>query len=80
MDGTSKKLDAIIDAWLHAERLHCPYCGDEVPLDTDVPSGLISYWGQEGRKTVECPSCQREFWATEYVHRTFETEKKDGEA
>lgn len=79
MNRTPEKIAAMVDAWLRAEELHCPYCDHEIPLD-DFPPELISYWGQEGRQEIECPSCQREFWVTEYVHRTFETEKKEGEA
>lgn len=42
----------------------CPHCGHELNHDEmhDLPGDLYARAPNEGTATIECPSCDREYW------------------
>ena len=67
---------------VHEGKVWCPHCGDE--YDTEEAYYLYSYHGEESPIEVYCSNedCEKTFWVTEYVHRTFAssyTEKRASE-
>ena len=59
------------------ETLTCPYCGFEFDFSDDFPSELVTYWDGDGtEEEVACPSCDKDFMATETVRRTYESRPK----
>lgn len=56
------------------EEIKCPWCGKAYDY-TSEDVGLVTYWGEDGPREIECESCRRIFFAREYVERSFEVGK-----
>ena len=50
--------------------MKCPTCYYD--WDIEVVNHLITYWGEDPPKDVECPNCERTFVVREHVTRDFE--------
>lgn len=54
--------------------IFCPFC--EHKQDTDTLYHYVSYWGEDV-KSCDCESCNKKFFVTEHVDRTFSTSTKE---
>lgn len=64
---------------LYHEKSHpqCPHCGSEIDMnDSEYASGHTTYWGEDGPKENECPSCYKPIFIAESVDRSWTVGKK----
>ena len=66
------RVDAMLKAHREAKQIRCPACG--YTFDMEDMLDLITYWGEDGPKDKECPSCEQKLRVTECVERTYEVE------
>ena len=48
----------------------CPYCGDQLTEAEDYGC-VTTYWGDDGRKSLCCLECNRDYEVDEHVSRTW---------
>lgn len=70
------------NAWqeLYHRRSHplCPHCGDEIDMnDIEYAGGHITYWGEDGPKENDCPSCSKPIFIREHVEREWSVAKTE---
>lgn len=59
--------------WL-ADKIWCPYCHTEYPLE-EASEELVTYWGGDDIVEVECGECEKSFFVEELVRRTYTSGK-----
>jgi hypothetical protein len=55
--------------------INCPHCGTRYEDET---YGHVTIWGEDGPHECYCDSCDKAFWLTESVCRTYEASKETG--
>ena len=55
--------------WEREQSVYCPYCAQKQDV-TECPD-LVTYHGESGALEFECQVCERLFYVTETVLRTY---------
>ncbi|KKN29877.1 hypothetical protein LCGC14_0839550 [marine sediment metagenome] len=71
-------IDRLVAEQRRRESVQCPACG--YTFDAEDMAGLVSYWGDNGPREMDCPECERAMVVTENVERTYEVQAKVAEA
>lgn len=65
-----------MELYHHERKIWCPHCGEEYNFEPcDGDGALVTYWGEGPAIERECSNedCEKTFYVTEHVDRTFTT-------
>jgi len=53
--------------------IKCPDCG--YVFDSCDSESIVTFWGEDGPQTEECPNCDASLIITEHVERTWDVQR-----
>jgi DNA-directed RNA polymerase subunit RPC12/RpoP len=71
----SEQFKAFEKRYKEEREIRCPFCGElQVNDDGQYP---VTYWGEPETTEMECQNCEKKFFVTENVSRTYEVSKEE---